>query len=462
MPIEITMPALSPTMTDGTLAKWLKAEGDTVEPGDAIAEIETDKATMEVEAVDEGRLGQILVPAGTERVPVNQPIALLLLPGETEAALSAGSSMTAPETPLAQGDDALAVAATVGTATPPATRAGPAGEAPPSHSDRILASPLARRLAAQAGLDLRTLSGSGPQGRIVKADIEAARHGSSPLAVARSTREPTPAAVPSPTACPPEQAAPVVPAVGTATAPPTAAMDARSLADKLGMVYRAEPHSAMRRTIARRLTEAKQTVPHFYLSIDCFLDEVLKARSTLNQSLPEGVRLSVNDFVIRACALALRKVPAANAAWSEDASLYFEHADISVAVATPAGLITPILKHAETKGLATIGAEMRDLAARARAGKLRPEEFQGGTFTLSNLGMYGVRDFAAIINPPQACLLAVGKGEQRPVVKDGELTVATVLTCTLSVDHRIVDGAVGAEFLAAVKALIEEPLTMLL
>jgi pyruvate dehydrogenase E2 component (dihydrolipoamide acetyltransferase) len=432
MPVNILMPALSPTMTEGTLAKWHVKEGDEIAAGDVIAEIETDKATMEVEAVDEGTLGRILVQEGTEAVPVNQAIAILLEEGEDAGALEAAA---AP----------VPAAATASPAPAPETTAAPAPAAPaptapaitpaPSGS-RLFASPLARRMAGQAGLDLAALRGSGPHGRIVKADIAAALAGGAPAVAPRP--------------------APSAPAVPAAVGP-----SAKQLADLLGMAYRQEPLSNVRKTIARRLTEAKQTVPHFYLTVDCQVDDLLKARKEINGRF-DGVKVSVNDFVIKAVALSLKQVPAANASWDESGTLYYEHADVSVAVATPMGLITPVVKSAEQKGLAAISAEMKDLAGRARESKLAPEEYQGGTFTVSNLGMFGVKDFAAIINPPQGCILAVGAGEQRPVVKDGALAVATVMSCTLSVDHRVVDGAVGAEFLAAFKTLIECPAAMLL
>jgi pyruvate dehydrogenase E2 component (dihydrolipoamide acetyltransferase) len=321
---------------------------------------------------------------------------------------------------------------------------------PATEGGRILASPLARRLAAEAGLDLAALKGSGPGGRIVKSDIEAAR-GAGPAKAA-------PAARPAPE----RPAAP--PAAAPATAPAArapAAADARAFADAWGIPYTEAKNSGVRKVIARRLTEAKQTVPHFYLTVDCAIDRLLDLRKTLNAH-PDEPKLSVNDLVIKAAALALRRVPAANAAWTDDAILLFQRVDVSVAVATPGGLITPIVKNADQKGLKAIAAEMKDLAGRAREGKLKPEEFQGGTFSVSNLGMFGVREFAAIINPPQGCILAVGKGEQRAVVKDGALAIATMMSCTLSVDHRVVDGAVGAEFLAAFRALIEDPLGMLL
>jgi len=437
MTINILMPALSPTMTEGTLLKWHVQEGDAVAPGDILAEIETDKATMEVEAVDEGRIGKLLIAEGAEGVPVNAPIAILLEAGEDEAALVAPPATTAP---------APAAAAAPATAPTPAptpapasapTSAPTAAPAPtPEAGERIVASPLAKRMARQAGLDLAAIRGSGPHGRVVKRDIEAALTGGVPAA----------AAVP----------APVPAAVPTAAGP-----SAAQLADLLGMAYELQPLSSMRKTIARRLSESKQTVPHFYLTVDCEIDELLRLRKELNGRF-EDTKISVNDFVIRAAALALKQVPGANASFDPSGILLYAHADVSVAVATPGGLITPIVKAAETKGLATISAEMKDLAARAREGKLTPEEYQGGTFSVSNLGMFGVTDFAAIINPPQGCILAVGAGAQRPVVKDGALAVATVMSCTLAVDHRVVDGALGAQFLAAFKKLIEYPPAMLL
>jgi pyruvate dehydrogenase E2 component (dihydrolipoamide acetyltransferase) len=437
MTVQILMPALSPTMTEGTLAKWLKAEGDAVKSGDVIAEIETDKATMEFEAVDEGVMGKILIAAGTSGVPVNTPIAVLLEEGEDASALAAAAApKAAPAAAAPAAAPAAPAAAAAPTASAPAAAAVHAG-------GRVFASPLARRIAAQGGLELAGVKGSGPNGRIVKADVEAA------LAA------PRPAAAPA-------AAAPVAaaPAPKPAAAAPQG-VDAKDYSDKLGMKYKLSPNTGMRKTIAKRLTEAKQTIPHFYLTVDIELDALLKTRSELN-SRSDEYKLSVNDFIIRAVALALKKVPAANAAWSDEGILLYDHADVSVAVATPGGLITPIIKAAENKGLAGISNEMKDLAKRARDNKLKPEEYQGGTFSISNLGMFGVKDFAAIVNPPQGAILAVGAGEQRPVVKAGALAVATVMSCTLSVDHRVVDGAVGAQFLAAFKKLVEDPLSMLL
>ncbi len=453
MPIEILMPALSPTMTEGNLAKWLKREGDEVHSGDVLAEIETDKATMEVEAVDDGRVGKILVAEGTQGVKVNQPIALLLGEGEDPSALA---QFAAPAEKPAGGPrpDADKGQPLPAAASPPVAGAvaAPSAGAPAlqprvgnGHDGRIFASPLARRMAQQAGLDLAALTGSGPHGRIVKSDIEAA------LAVGRAATVP----IPAPTAAAPQ---PIPPAA--VSAGPVASKE-RVLALAGNPPFTERPLSAMRRVIARRLTESKQTVPHFYLTIDCEIDGLLKIRGELNAK-SDRYRISLNDFVIRAAALALRQVPAANASWSDEAILQWGTVDIAVAVALDDGLITPIVKQADRKGLAAIAGETRDLVARARAGKLKLDEFQGGTFSISNLGMYGVRDFAAVINPPHGGILAVGAGEQRPVVKDGALTVATVMSCTLSCDHRAVDGAVGAQFLAAFKKLVEDPLTMLL
>jgi pyruvate dehydrogenase E2 component (dihydrolipoamide acetyltransferase) len=389
---------------------------------------------MEIEAVDEGILGQIVIAEGTEGVPVNNIIAVLLEEGEDKSALKAAPKST--PTPAAAKPAPQAAA----PASAPATAAAPPAAAPARmDGERISASPLARRMAQQSGLDLAALRGSGPQGRIIKRDIESALSGGAPKRA--------PAAAPG--------------APGVAVAPVAAGPGAKALADLLGMTYRQEPLSGMRKVIARRLTEAKQTVPHFYLTVDCRIDELLRVRKEINGRF-EDLKISVNDFVIRAAALALKQVPAANASWDDSGILLYDHADISVAVATPNGLITPIIKAAEGKGLAIISREMKDLAGRARDGKLKPEEYQGGTFSVSNLGMFGVRDFAAIINPPQGCILAVGAGEQQPVVKDGALAVATVMGCTLSVDHRVVDGAIGAEFLAAFKKLIEYPPAMLL
>ncbi|CAK0779858.1 Dihydrolipoyllysine-residue acetyltransferase component of pyruvate dehydrogenase complex [Azospirillaceae bacterium] len=452
MPIQILMPALSPTMTEGALSKWLKKPGDSIRAGDPIAEIETDKASMEVEAVEEGTLDRYLVPAGTTGVAVGTPIALLREEGETIA-----------PSPVAKPSSVAEPTPVVSAPTVVSRQTGAAL----SDGKRVCASPLARRLAQSYGLDLSRLVGSGPNGRVIKADVESARAQvpavipAAPI-VAPGVAPGIPVAAPTPAVASANVAAPVAspsPQHPKAVAP--AEPDARVLAEKLGMRYKAQPNSGMRKVIARRLSESKQTVPHFYVTIDCQVDRLLAVREELN-ARSSDYKLSVNDFVIRAIALALRKKPQVNASWTEDAILLYDHADISVAVSTPGGLITPIIRQAETKGLADISNEMKELAKRARDGKLKPEEFQGGSFSISNLGMYGVREFSAIINPPQACLLAVGAAEQRPVVRDGALAVATVMTCTLSIDHRVVDGALGAEFMAVFKKLIEDPLTMLL
>ncbi|MEM7444126.1 MAG: pyruvate dehydrogenase complex dihydrolipoamide acetyltransferase [Pseudomonadota bacterium] len=445
MPIKILMPALSPTMTEGNLASWQKKEGDQVEIGDVIAEIETDKATMEVEAVEEGVLGKIVVPEGAEEVPVNAVIALLLEEGEDASALDGvdlgGGGAPAPaEAPAPEPAEAPTVA------TPPAPTPAPAVSAAPtpSSSGRVFASPLARRMAQQEGLDLGKISGSGPHGRIVKSDIEAA--------VTSGTGKTLAAEVVAPAA--PKAAAP-----GPAVAGP----DAKALADAYGIPYTEVKNSGMRKTVARRLTESKQQVPHFYLTVACELDALLALRKDLNaKGEASGVKLSVNDMIIKAAALALRRVPAANASWTDEAILMYDRVDISVAVATDGGLITPIVKDADRKGLGTISSEMKDLAGRAREGKLKPEDYQGGTFSISNLGMFGIKEFAAIINPPQGCILAIGAGAQQAVVKDGAVAIATMMNATLSVDHRVVDGAVGAEYLAAFKTLIEDPISMML
>ncbi len=434
MPIEIKMPALSPTMTEGNLAKWLKQEGDTVKAGDVIAEIETDKATMEVEAVEEGTLTRILIQAGTEAVKVGTPIAILHEEGEAADAVLTPKTVSPPAQEAAPAA-APAVAAPVALAVSP-TLVG---------DDRIVASPLAKRMAAQAGLDLKTIAGSGPNGRIVKQDVE--------TALAKGLAKPaSPAASPA-VARTPEVQAPAAPA---------ALSEARVAALGGNGAYTLQPHTGMRKTIAKRLSEAKQTVPHFYLTIACELDALLKVRAELNGRSKDQYKLSVNDFVIRASALALKKVPAANASWSDDGVLLWQNADVAVAVAIDGGLITPIVKAAQTKGLAEISNEMKDLGTRAKAGKLKLDEFQGGTFSISNLGMFGISEFSAVINPPHGAILAVGAGEQRPVVKDGALSIATVMTVTLSVDHRVIDGAVGAAFLSAFKGYIEDPLSMLL
>ena len=414
MATNILMPALSPTMTEGKLAKWHKAEGDKIVAGDVIAEIETDKATMEVEAVDEGVLGRILVPEGTEAVKVNEPIAVLV--DEGEAVPAAGAPAAAPAPVVAEVVAPVPVAAPVVAPKPVAASPG-----------RIFASPLARRIAKDAGIALESVTGSGPNGRIVRADVEKAKLAPKPAAAPRAA---TPA--------------PVAHVAGGVT--------------KL-------PNSTMRRTIARRLTEAKQTIPHFYLTIDIEIDALLKLRGDLNKRAPEGegaFKLSVNDFIIKASAVALRRMPLVNASYTEEAIILYDDVDVSIAVAIPDGLITPIVRQADRKSLAVISNEMKELAGRAKAGKLKLDEFQGGGFSISNLGMYGIREFSAVINPPQGAILAVGAGEPRAVVRDGALAVATVMTCTLSCDHRVVDGALGAEFLALFKTLMEDPLILLM
>ncbi len=437
MATNILMPALSPTMTEGTLARWLKKEGDSVRSGDVIAEIETDKATMEVEAVDEGVLGKILVADGTAGVQVNAPIAVLVEPGE---AVPASAPATRPQTPVpaAPQQEAAKAEAAPAPVTPPvaAPSAAPNGHAA---GDRIFASPLARRMARQAGIDLSTLRGSGPNGRIVRADIEAARVGKAQPAPAAAAAAPAPA--------------PVAPVPATKVAAITAP-------------HRLVPHSSMRRTIARRMTEAKQAIPHYYASIDVEIDALLKLRADLNAKSPKegpgAFKLSVNDLVLKAAAVTLRRLPHVNSAWTDEGVVLYDDVDIAVAVSIPDGLITPIVRQADRKGLAAISNEMRDLGSRARSGKLKPEEYQGGSFSISNMGMYGVTNFAAIINPPQAAILAVAAGLQRAVVHDGALAVATVMTVTLAVDHRVLDGTQGAEWLAEFKRVAEDPLSLML
>ncbi|MDX3806721.1 pyruvate dehydrogenase complex dihydrolipoamide acetyltransferase [Bosea thiooxidans] len=444
MPTNILMPALSPTMEKGNLAKWLKKEGDTIKSGDIIAEIETDKATMEVEAVDEGVLAKIVVPEGTADVAVNEIIGVIAGEGEDAKSISAPAAGAVPAKAEAPKAEALA------SATAPAAAPAPAASsAAPAHSggSRAFASPLARRLAREAGLDLSAIKGSGPHGRIVEKDVEAARKGGGAKAA--------------------PAAAPGVPAAKP-TAAPIAAGPSDEAVKKLFEPgsYEEIPHDGMRKTIARRLTEAKQTIPHFYVTVDCELDALLKLRAELNAAAPEkdgkpAYKLSVNDMVIKALALALKAVPDANVSWTDSAMLKHKHADVGVAVSIPGGLITPIVRDACHKTLSQISNEMKDYAARAKARKLKPEEYQGGTTAVSNLGMFGVKDFAAVINPPHATILAVGAGEQRVVVKSGQPAVATVMSVTLSTDHRAVDGALGAELLQAFKGYIEKPMAML-
>lgn len=428
MPVKILMPALSPTMTEGTLATWKKKEGDVVKAGQVLAEIETDKATMEVEAVDEGILGKILVPAGTENVAVNTLIAVLLEAGEDKSAIDAFVAANANKVVASQAvtQQKSATPAQAGAQTSKSWTPASAGV---SDAARIFVSPIAKRIANENHLDLSRIVGTGPNGRIVRADVE--------LAIKSGGVTPKQQAA----------AAPIAPK----------GPDAKELADLLGIKYREEKVTPVRKVIAQRLSESKQTVPHFYLNIPVNIDPLMKLRAEMNDKAGGKYKLSVNDFVIKAVALALKKVPAANASWNGSSILLYETADISVAVATPTGLITPIIKAAESKSLPDISAEMKDLAQRAKENKLKPTEFQGGTFSLSNLGMFGVKQFDAIINPPQGCILAVGAGEPTAIVVDGKVAVATVMNCNLSVDHRVVDGAVGAEYLAALKNLIENP-----
>ena len=433
MPIIITMPALSPTMTEGTLAKWILKEGDMVQSGDMLAEIETDKATMEVEAIDEGVLAKILVSEGTEGIAVNTPIAVLLEDGEDasdiQEAVDAASGALTPAPAVKAPADANPAPAPRASVTPEATPTPPA-----DGGSRILASPLAKRMAAQAGLDLALITGSGPRGRIIKSDIEA-------VIAAGGTQDSAEIPVP--------EVAVHAPVPTTVPAAP-------------GDQFELEKLSSMRKVIARRMMESKQQAPHFYLTVDCELDALLALRKELNDKADGAYKLSVNDLAIKAAAIALMKVPDANVGYSEDGIRRYKNADISVAVASEKGLITPIIRNANGKGLAAISVEMKELAQKANDGKLMPEEYQGGSFSISNLGMFGVKQFDAVINMPQGCILAVGAGEQRPVVKDGALAIATVMSVTISVDHRAVDGAVGAQFLAAFKSLIQDPMTMLL
>jgi pyruvate dehydrogenase E2 component (dihydrolipoamide acetyltransferase) len=441
MPINILMPALSPTMEKGNLAKWLKKEGDKVSSGDVIAEIETDKATMEVEAVDEGTIARIVVPEGTQDVPVNDVIAVLAADGEDVKAAGAGAKPTAPAASTAPKN-------TQPAPTKPTPAPAPAAAAPPQASksqgnghDRVFSSPLARRLAKESGIELARIAGSGPHGRVVARDIEQARSGKGLKAPA---------------------AAPVA---GPALAPSMSDQQIRALY-KEGS-YEVIPHDGMRRTIAQRLTASVQTIPHFYLTMDCDIGKLLAAREEINAAAPTDkdkkplYKLSVNDFVIKAMAIALQRIPDCNVSWTEGGMLKHKHSDIGVAVAMPGGLITPIVRNAESKSVSAISAEMKDFAARARARKLKPEEYQGGTTAVSNLGMYGIKDFTAVINPPHASILAVGASEQRAVVRHGNIEAAHIMSVTLSCDHRAIDGALGAELIGAFKMLIENPVMMM-
>ncbi len=480
MPINILMPALSPTMEKGNLAKWLKKEGDKVKSGDVIAEIETDKATMEVEAVDEGTLAKIVVAEGTQDVPVNDVIAVLAGDGEDVKAAGAGvasappklaaasaEKVTAAASPSPQpspqrGEGArtaateLAAAQNEKTAAPSTSPPSPlpggersppkaAGEGPNGHA-RIFSSPLARRLAREAGIELARITGSGPHGRVIARDVEEAKSGKGLKA---------PAAAPA--------GAPSI-APGGAVAPSMSDKQIRALFEDGS--YEVIPHDGMRRTIAQRLTASVQTVPHFYLTMDCNIGKLVEAREEINAAAPKdkdgkpAYKLSVNDFVIKALAIALQRIPNANVSWTDGGMLKHKHSDVGVAVAMPGGLITPIIRKAETKPISAISAEMKDFAARARARKLKPEEYQGGTTAVSNLGMYGIKDFTAVINPPHATILAVGTGEERAIVRNGKIEIAQIMSVTLSCDHRAVDGALGAELIGAFKMLIENPVMM--
>ena len=436
MPISILMPALSPTMTEGNLVAWHKQEGDTISPGEVIAEIETDKATMEVEAVDEGKLGKILISAGTEGVAVNTTIGVILEDGETLEDVKEDSEVPKPEASkpilpnkleaLSEEDSVQNILEDTGTSS---VEILADMTIIPNQTDRVFSSPLARRMAEQAGIDIGTVKGSGPNGRIIKDDIDSILKKGMPNDDGILAKQ--------------------------------LSSEMTVSNEVVGPVYEANLNTPMRKVIARRLTESKQTAPHFYMVADCEIDTLLETRSQLNEKIENG-KISVNDLIIRASALALKLVPMANASWTEEETRVYKNVDISVAVAIDGGLITPIVKDAGNKGLKAISEEMKDLAERAKSGKLMPEEYQGGTFSISNLGMYGVKEFSAVINPPQGAILAVGMGEKRPVVKDNALSIATIMTCTLSVDHRVVDGAVGAQFLSAFKKLIEDPLRMLL
>jgi pyruvate dehydrogenase E2 component (dihydrolipoamide acetyltransferase) len=450
MPINILMPALSPTMEKGNLAKWLKKEGDKVKSGDVIAEIETDKATMEVEAVDEGTIAKILVPEGTQDVPVNDVIAVLAGDGEDVKAAGAAAKPTASSAPPAKPAETPAAAKPAPAPAPAAAKAAPPAAAAPASQaaapqgngqGRIFSSPLARRLAKEAGIELARIAGSGPHGRVIARDVEQAKSGKGLKA---------PGAAPS--------GAPMI-------APSMSDQQIRSLYEEGS--YEVIPLDGMRRTIAQRLTASVQTIPHFYLTIDCDIGKLLEAREQVNAAAPKdkdgkpAYKLSVNDFVIKAMAIAMQRIPNCNVTWTDSGILKHRHSDIGVAVAMPGGLITPIIRKAETKSLSTISGEMKDFAARARARKLKPEEYQGGTTAVSNLGMYGIKNFTAVINPPHATILAVGTSEERAVVRHGKIEVAHIMSVTLSCDHRAVDGALGAELIGAFRMLIENPVMMM-
>jgi pyruvate dehydrogenase E2 component (dihydrolipoamide acetyltransferase) len=440
MSVQIFMPALSPTMEKGTIAKWIKKEGDLIKSGDILLEIETDKATMEVESIDEGTLAKILIPEGSSDINVGQLIAIIAQEGENPATIEVGAGATS--LPPSMAAPALTQAATSRAAS---TDPVPApAQYSPGAGNRVFASPLAKRLAQNAGIDLHTVRGSGPHGRIIERDVRAA------LAASQQASEPAPQ-----------------PKAAEAPVPTKPASDDAILKLFADGSFESVPHDSMRKVIAKRLTESKQTVPHFYVSADCMLDSLLALREQLNASSPKDkdgkplFKISVNDCVIKAMSLALIAVPDANVTWTDNAMLRHKYADVGVAVSIPGGLITPVVRRAETKTLSAISNEMKDYAARARARKLKPEEYQGGSTAVSNLGMFGVKNFAAIINPPHATILAVGAGEQRPIVEKGELRIASVMTVTLSTDHRAVDGALGAELLAAFKKYIENPMSML-
>jgi pyruvate dehydrogenase E2 component (dihydrolipoamide acetyltransferase) len=451
MPINILMPALSPTMEKGNLAKWLKKEGDKVKSGDVIAEIETDKATMEVEAVDEGTLAKILVPEGTQDVPVNNIIAVLAGEGEDVKSAGAGAGASPPKPAPAAAEAPAAKPAAAAAPAPeakaPAPAAVPSAALAPTAAPQVnghartFSSPLARRLAKDAGIELGRINGSGPHGRVIARDVEEAKSGKGLKA---------PAAAPS--------AAPSI-------APSMSDQQIRALFEEGS--YEVIPLDGMRRTIAQRLTASVQTIPHFYLTMDCNIGKLLEAREEINAGAPKDkekkplYKLSVNDFVIKALAVALQRIPNANVSWTESGILKHKHSDVGVAVAMPGGLITPIIRKAEEKSLSVISGQMKDFAARARARKLKPEEYQGGTTAVSNLGMYGIKDFTAVINPPHATILAVGTGEDRAIVKNGKIEVAQIMSVTMSCDHRAVDGALGAELIGAFKMLIENPVMMM-
>ena len=443
MPIDITMPALSPTMEEGKLAKWHVKEGDSVSSGDVIAEIETDKATMEVEAVDEGKIGKIMVAEGTDGVKVNAVIAVLLQEGESLGAAAAQKPAPAAEAPKAEAPKAAAAAQAPQAAAPvPKPAAAPAPAK--AEGGKVFASPLARRLAKEAGIDVSAISGSGPKGRVVKSDVEAAKSGKAPLKAA---------------------AAAAAPAAGGAA--PTGMTKAQVLALYPEGSYELVPNDGMRKVVAARLTESKQTVPHFYLTLDCKIDALLAAREQINSLAPKSkdgkpaFKLSVNDFVMKAWAVALQRVPMANATWAGDSILYHKRSDVAVAVAVPGGLFTPVVKSCDTKTLREISEEVKDLAGRAKSKKLAPHEYQGGSTSVSNLGMFGIKHFAAVINPPHGTILAVGAGEERVYPENGQIKIGQFMTVTLSCDHRAVDGALGAELLVVFKGLIENPVMML-